>query len=341
MHDPAITSLISRVIEALRRRLSGPLAAADGADAALDEWAAALDGPDDRTNFPAAAALGVRAAQHSGDIEALARLFARLRSGALEAVHDVGLGGDLAVVGLVLARLDALAAAALAAFARERDAEVLSMVAHDVSNPLMSVCLVVGLLEDRLGNEHRRSLDQLQRSTQQLRQLVVDVQDVADHLSEMPPPSLARVELTPLLADVVAGAAADARARGVELVSTPPAGPALVAGDREQLERALAFLVRYLLRITRAGQVVAVRGEADAGEVRLRFHDAGAGLPPAVRAGAFEAAMPTPSPGRKKLNAELFLARVILEAHGGRIWLEPDADDRGVSIALALPLAAP
>lgn len=342
MHDPASHSPLALAADALAdRRAQLERELGDDAVAVgpmIDAWLATLAGADTTTTAPAAAALGVGVAQQSGDIAALAELLSGLRAGAIEALHHVGLDGDVAVVAAVHGALDRLATVSLAAFMCEREGEVLSMIAHDVSNPLMSAGLVIALLEERLGPEHRRSLETLARSTQQLRQLVADMQDAADVLAGAAPAD-APADLVQLASEVVEQLAPAALARGVTLTAALPEGSAPVVGSPERLSRALAGLLRFVLRSTRPPKVVTLRGELDAAEVRLSLRDAGPGLPPSARARAFALALPTASPGRRKLNAELFLARGVIESHGGRVWIEPDPDGQGLAITLALPLA--
>lgn len=339
--DPLALLHATRLAHALRDRSGVLLAAFDDAGPVVDEWLAALADPTVPPSHAAASALGVRLAQGDGDLDVLARPLARLRQLVIEQLHEAGLAGDLAAVRTVHAHLDRLAEASSAAFLREREAQVLSMVAHDVSNPLMSVCLIAGFLEERLGPEHRRSTDTLQRAAQQLRQLVRDVQDVADLLAGPLTVAPMLVDLGEVVADVVAQLEPLARARGVKLAVTPPPGPAPLHGERERLVQAVGCLARAALKVSRADQAVTIDVELAAPEVRLTVRDHGPGLSDAARARAFEPGLPTAAPGRKKLNAELFIARSVVEAHGGRIWLERAPQGPGTQVTLALPLAEP
>jgi signal transduction histidine kinase len=339
--DPLALPHSTRPAYALRDRRSGLLAAFDDAGPVVDELLAGLADPAAPPTTAAAAALGVRLAQGDDDLDVLTRSLARLRQLVLEQLHDAGLAADLAAARTVHALLDRLAEASTAAFLREREAQVLSMVAHDVSNPLMSICLIAGFFEERLGPEHRRSTDTLQRAAQQLRQLVRDVQDVADILAGPRTIAPLLVDLGDVVGEVVGQLEPLARARGVKLAATPPAGPAPLHGERERLVQALGCLVRAALKVSRADQTVTIDAELDGPEVRLAVRDHGPGMSDAARARAFEPGLPTAAPGRKKLNAELFIARSVVEAHGGRIWLERAPQGPGLRVTLALPLAEP
>lgn len=339
--EPLAIPQTALIAQALRERRGGLLAAFAEAEPVLDELFAAIADPGAAPTPVAAAALGARRAQQDSDLDGLAQAHGRLRQLVIEQLHDAGLAGDLAAARTVHAQLDRLAEASTAAFLREREAQILSMVAHDVSNPLMSICLIAGFFEDRLGPEHRRSTDTLQRAASQLRQLVRDVQDVADILGGALTIAPVVVDACEVVADVVAQLAPLARARGVKIAETLPCGPAPVLGERERLVQAVGCLLRFALKTSRADQVIAVHAELDGPELRLTVRDAGPGMSDEHRAHAFDPGVPTTSHGRKKLNAELFIARSVVEAHGGRIWIEPGPPGQGTRVTVALPLAEP
>jgi two-component system OmpR family sensor kinase len=110
-----------------------------------------------------------------------------------------------------------------------------------------------------------------------------------------------------------------------------------VLGDPEQLRSAIANVVRNALIYSPAGSEVRVRVEDPNGSARVVVRDSGPGIPPGERETVFDPF----SRGRTNGSAHhgaglgLFIARRVLEAHGGTISLRPSKS--GATFVLQLP----
>jgi signal transduction histidine kinase len=111
-------------------------------------------------------------------------------------------------------------------------------------------------------------------------------------------------------------------------------GPA--RGAPEQIQRVLFNLIQNAIRHTPADGSVTVRAESAAGGVQIEVADTGSGIADGDRDRVFEAFFQS---GGARTNGSaglgLAISRAIVEAHGGRIWLEPCA--RGTSVRFTLP----
>lgn len=118
--------------------------------------------------------------------------------------------------------------------------------------------------------------------------------------------------------------------------------PALALADRERLTQALRILLSNAVKYSPAGTTVHVATWTTPREVGIRVTDEGPGVAEVERERIFErfvrgeAAAQTEGAG-----LGLALARAIAEAHGGRIWVEGGATERGATFVLALPRAEP
>jgi signal transduction histidine kinase len=117
------------------------------------------------------------------------------------------------------------------------------------------------------------------------------------------------------------------------------AGLPPVMVDILQIEQALLNLVRNSIDAIGSAERGTIAIEAalkDAEFVELSVRDSGPGFPPDRAANPF---LPLSSTKEEGLGVGLSLCRSLIEAHGGRIWL--DADAPGAAIHFTLPVAPP
>jgi signal transduction histidine kinase len=120
------------------------------------------------------------------------------------------------------------------------------------------------------------------------------------------------------------------------------AGPLPPASlDGPQIERVLANLLTNALKFTPSGG--RVRVEARLGGERLArilIEDSGEGIPPGAEEAIFER-FARVSDRRDSTGLGLYISRAIVAAHGGRLFAESRADDRGARFVVELPLLPP
>ncbi len=122
------------------------------------------------------------------------------------------------------------------------------------------------------------------------------------------------------------------------VVDFPPDFP-LIQGDPRRLEQVLANLVSNAIKYSPHGGTIRISGRATPREVIVTVTDEGIGIPPEEQERIFErfyrasAARARQTPGT---GLGLYLARAIVEAHGGRIWVE-STPGRGSSFSFSIP----
>jgi len=121
----------------------------------------------------------------------------------------------------------------------------------------------------------------------------------------------------------------------VEVRETPSA----VSADPDRLERILTNLLSNALKYSE--DRVEVRVESMAGEVRVSVADRGPGISTEDLPHLFERFYRARNAQRKDgLGLGLFITRMLVEAHGGRIWAESEPG-RGSTFTFTLPMASP
>lgn len=220
--------------------------------------------------------------------------------------------------------------------------EVLGIVSHDLRNPVHTVSIASGLLleivpDDAGGEPVRKHLEIIRRAAQQMDHLIRDLLDVAGissgHLSVEPQHQDART-LLHNACDVLRPLADDA---GLEFRYDAPTDAPAVRADPDRIVQLLSNLVGNAVKFTPRGGRVVVGLEAADGEARFRVADTGPGIPAEELPHVFDQFWQARRAGRHGAGLGLAISRGIVEAHGGRIWVESRRGE-GSTFFFTLPI---
>jgi signal transduction histidine kinase len=128
---------------------------------------------------------------------------------------------------------------------------------------------------------------------------------------------------------------APAEERGVRLAAELPPEEVLAEADAEKVQRVLFNLIQNAIRHTPADGSVTVRARQSGGGVEVEVADDGEGIPAGDGERVFEAFYRGDAArGEDGAGLGLAISRAIVEAHGGRIWLEPGSPGTRVHFTL-------
>jgi signal transduction histidine kinase len=209
----------------------------------------------------------------------------------------------------------------------------IAWTAHELRGPLLGVkaALEMTLLDgSEVGEEDRERLTQ---SLEELQQLAGLVDGLLAWGAGAQPLHRRPVDLVELVVDAVRSCASEVGDDRV-VVHLPDSAVARV--DPIHLRTAVVNILRNALTYSRAGSKVEVSIDAAGGVILLGIHNEG----PAIPAGGpslFDPFVRTDSDARHPAGRGLglFIARRVVEAHGGRIWFESDGDGTTFFIRLA------
>ncbi|HEU0055586.1 MAG TPA: GAF domain-containing sensor histidine kinase [Longimicrobium sp.] len=225
---------------------------------------------------------------------------------------------------------------------RARDG-VLSVVSHDLRNPLASIMLNATMVLDMAepgANEAwaLQNVRQVVEAVEQTNRLIEDLLDVAR--IEQAGLSLDRtaVDLRTLVESAVRVLAPVASTRGVSLAAEVAGPPLPVHADADRVVQVLSNLIGNAIKFTAEGGSVRVVAEAGGAGARVRVADTGTGISPDHLPHVFDRFWQVGRADRRGVGLGLPISRGIVEAHGGRIWIESEPG-RGTTVSFTLPAA--
>ncbi len=208
------------------------------------------------------------------------------------------------------------------------DSAFMINLAHDLSTPLTPLAGYLRILaSEKLGPvspPQRKVLDTLEVAVERLRRIVDNLADFASLQAGESPILPAEVDPDALAEDVVAALRPAVRDARLHVVVSPAPGPRVTA-DARKLRHALANVVANAVKFSPHGGEVLVEVQRDSERVRFAVYDQGPGVGPADLARIFEPfSQSTAMDAARAPGSGLGLpvARWIVEAHGGRIWVE-------------------
>jgi signal transduction histidine kinase len=273
------------------------------------------------------------------DVRQLETTVRRIEEGDRAVRTDVHRSDELGHVAKALdeltVRLDGLERER-AGYEAERNA-MLSSVGHDLRTPLAALRVAVDALADGVAPDPDRYLRSMRRDVEALAALVDDFFLLAriesGRLDLHPVP----VDLTEVADEAVEALTPVAAATDVTL-ALDASTRVHVRGNPTALGRVVRNLIDNAIRHAPAGSVVRVAVAAD-GRPSIRVVDDGPGFPPGFGDEAF-ARFTRADASRNRATGGaglgLAIARGLVEAHGGRIWIEAPPGGR---VAFELPAA--
>lgn len=268
----------------------------------------------------------------------------RTRPGARHASEDVQVAeqfAGLAALALENARLYEEARRAV----RERD-EMLAIVSHDLRNPVNAIVMLTGAVLNReqapvddgdsMPLLARDEVEAVRTAARQADGLIQDLQDVSRISAGRLRVDRVRMSVSELLkevADMFEPAMRDAGVRFArEIQDTPP-----VLADRRRLAQVLSNLLGNAARFTpRDGTVVLSSTRVD-GVLRVAVADTGPGIASEDVPRLFERYWQAPRLQRAGSGLGLYIARGIVEAHGGTISVDSEPG-KGSRFVVELPV---
>jgi PAS domain S-box-containing protein len=206
--------------------------------------------------------------------------------------------------------------------------QVLGVVAHDLRNPLSAILLQTSALKRHGPEPERRSqepVEAIHRTTKRMNRLIQDLLDVARMEAGQLTIERARLPAGGLITDAVDMQRSLASSSSLELRVEVDPDVAEVWGDRNRLLQVFENLIGNAIKFTRAGGRITAGTTSRDDEVVFWVADTGGGIPSENLPHVFDRFWQATRTGRRGAGLGLPIAKGIVEAHGGRIWVESTA----------------
>jgi signal transduction histidine kinase len=259
--------------------------------------------------------------------------------------HHVGYALQIvtALLGLVMTsfvisgiREHAYLLASARAATRTRD-DVLAAVSHDLRNPIHAIDLTARAMRRRSPDAvTEKQVSRIERSTERMSQLIQDLLGAAKieagqlHAERQPEDAANLVESAVELFRAIA------EEKSIRIEPRPPPRGALVSCDRHLILRVLANLISNAVKFSPRGGAIVVAAECLPDQIRFSVGDQGPGIPAELRDHVFDRYWQQKTGDRRGSGLGLYIAKGIVDAHAGRIWI--DGAGPGTTVLFTLPV---
>jgi signal transduction histidine kinase len=233
--------------------------------------------------------------------------------------------------------------------AREQSEEarrlLIAHASHDLRTPITSLRLLAEAVDDQVvdGTLRREYVSRMLTHIEALSALIDDLFELSRLQAGDISWTLEQVAMSELVDETVEAMQAQAEASGVAVLAEPSSRPepAPARANPEKLQRVLFNLIQNAIRHSPADGTVVVRVEQLADMIEVEVADGGDGIAVEDRElvfNAFHRGGPDASRSTDGAGLGLSVARAIVDAHGGEIWLA-DAST-GTRVRFSVPVAA-
>jgi len=216
--------------------------------------------------------------------------------------------------------------------------EYLSLISHDLRTPLSVVIghsqILKTLLREKGLEREERNVDAIIGGGRQLTRMVENLLDRASLEAGAVKLKLQRVDLESWLPDAIERVTVPANRSRVHLVIER--GCTLDV-DVDRIERVLGNLVTNALKYSAPETDVIVRAKVSSNNLIISVKDQGPGIKPEDVPKLFQKYYRTNRGRNEGLGLGLYISRLIVEAHGGHIWVESEPS-KGSTFSFSLPI---
>jgi signal transduction histidine kinase len=218
--------------------------------------------------------------------------------------------------------------------------EFINIAAHELRTPLQPILGLSQILESQFG-ERSEEMKVIARNARRLERLTQDILDVSKIESGALTLNIQAMDLDEAISSVIidyrnnladAIRTENAKKEKVKIKYEPK--KLMVKGDRERIQQVMSNLINNALRFTKEGAII-VETQAIDGLAQITVKDTGSGIDPEIMPRLFQKFV---TKSEKGTGLGLYISNSIIQAHGGKMWAENNADGKGATFTFTLPI---
>jgi PAS domain S-box-containing protein len=223
--------------------------------------------------------------------------------------------------------------------ARERK-NILSMFAHDMKNPvIIAIGFLTRLLSGKAGaltDKQRDSLQMVNDNLRKVEELLTDFLEFSRLETEEYIPRVAPCNITAEIGKHIEEMRLEAKKKNIKLaLDCPEDIPEAIHADARMIDRVMTNLLTNAVKYTDPHGHITVKLVKDSKDVFVHVTDTGLGIPANHIPYLFDAFYQV-NRDAKGSGLGLAITKKIIEAHGGRIWVE-SVLGAGTTFSFTLP----
>jgi two-component system sensor histidine kinase BaeS len=221
--------------------------------------------------------------------------------------------------------------------------QLIGDVAHELRTPLSAIKGSMEGLIDGVLPADAETYQTIHREADRLQRLVNDLQELSRVESGAFDLDRQSVKVSDLVDSAVARLGKQFEEKDVTLETEVPSGLPQVFVDKDRIDQVLLNLVGNALQYTPSGGKVTISARAQDGEIHIAVADTGIGIPPEHLPHLFTRFYRVDKSRSRAGGGSgigLTIARHLVEAHGGRIWVVSSGSGQGSTFTFTLPISS-
>jgi signal transduction histidine kinase len=231
----------------------------------------------------------------------------------------------------------------------EAKSEFISIASHQLRTPLTVIKGYISMMQEgsfgAVPPVILNNLNKVYLSNERLIGLVENLLDISRIESGRQEYDWSKIHLEDMAATVVENLKNNAKTKGLKLFFQKPARrTAEVLADANKLHEVMMNFVDNAIKYTKAGEInVSVKAEPK-GMVTFCVKDTGMGIAKEIKPYLFRKF--SRGKGSFRIHTEgvglgLYVAKMLIDAHHGKVWAESEGTDKGAQFCFSLPASNP
>jgi two-component system, OmpR family, sensor histidine kinase VicK len=221
--------------------------------------------------------------------------------------------------------------------------EFINIAAHELRTPIQPILSLSQILQSEKSNNTKQQefLDAIVRNAKRLQRLTENILDVTRIESQSLQLKKERFSLNEVIKNVINDvnnqAGVGYNNNSAVSILFEPKQDVFVEADKVRINEVISNLLKNAIQFTKEGTItIAAAEKMNYNEVLISIKDTGTGIDPEIMPRLFTKFISKSVAGT---GLGLFISKSIIEAHGGKIWAENNADGKGATFAFSLPLS--